>query len=236
LLFEGRLVKNDDAGTAYADEDIVTLTNNAMMYLYHNIRYTINDKQVESVYNPGRVSTVLGLLRYRDDICKSKGLNQCWVLDSSSVAADTNTGFKDRYTYVMTNSTPRGTLSFVVSLSHILNFCTDYQKVIYGCKHTLELVRKQNSNEAVFHPASVDAGATAALNGKVNLTKVQWFMPQVSPSLAYKNDLKLSQVKRHFKLHTERMCVSKLRSQQRVLQQGLDLLQLCFKLIDSTIN
>jgi len=41
LVFDGKLVKNaDDA--AYANADVITLTNNAMMHLFNNIKYQLS--------------------------------------------------------------------------------------------------------------------------------------------------------------------------------------------------
>jgi len=41
LVFDGKLVKNaDDA--VYADADVITLINNAMMYLFNNIKYQLS--------------------------------------------------------------------------------------------------------------------------------------------------------------------------------------------------
>ena len=37
LLIEGQLTKDDD--TAYADADVISLTNNGMMYLFKKIKY-----------------------------------------------------------------------------------------------------------------------------------------------------------------------------------------------------
>ena len=37
LFFDGKLVKNAD-DTPYADADVITLTNNAMMHLFNNIK------------------------------------------------------------------------------------------------------------------------------------------------------------------------------------------------------
>ena len=45
LLIEGRLTKTN--GTAYADVDLVSLTNNALMYLLKTIRY-------EKIIYPGQ--------------------------------------------------------------------------------------------------------------------------------------------------------------------------------------
>ncbi|XP_065654587.1 uncharacterized protein LOC136081217 [Hydra vulgaris] len=60
LLFEGQLVKAD--GTAYANTDAVTLTNN------------------------GRATTMLGMLKYLNDFQLAQGLNQLWYKDNSTTA------------------------------------------------------------------------------------------------------------------------------------------------------
>ena len=74
LLIEGLLTKAD--GTAYANADNVSLTNNAMMYLFKDIRYDLSNHEIEKIMNPGQATTMLGLLKYLDDFSKSKGLNQ----------------------------------------------------------------------------------------------------------------------------------------------------------------
>ena len=55
LTFEGQLQKSD--GTLYADADVVTLTNNGLMYLFNNIRYTLSGQEIESLNNPGQATT-----------------------------------------------------------------------------------------------------------------------------------------------------------------------------------
>ena len=61
---------------------------------------------------------------------------------------------------------------------HIFGFCEDYDKIVYGLKHTLTLVRKSDS-DAIYRAAKEDAG-------KVTLSKISWFMPDVVPSDAEK--------------------------------------------------
>ena len=71
LLIEGRLTKAD--GTAYANADNISLTNNAMMHLFKSIWYELSGQEIESVTDPGQATTMLGLLKYPDDFSKSKG-------------------------------------------------------------------------------------------------------------------------------------------------------------------
>ena len=173
LVVEGRLTKND--GTLYADADNVALTNNAIMHLFSNIKYQLSDQEIESLYNPGQASTMLGLLKYPDDFSKSVGLNQLWYKDTTTTASIVNNvGFGIRHAYIIESPVPKGTFSFSIPLKHIFGFCEDYDKIIYGMKQTLTLVRKTD-NDAIFR----DNAATA---GKITLDKVSWFMPHVLPS------------------------------------------------------
>ena len=170
LVVEGRLTKDD--GTLYADADNVALTNNAIMHLFSNIKYKLSGQEIESLYNPGQASTMLGLLKYPDDFSKSMGLNQLWYKDMEATASIANNlGFRVRHSYLIESPVPKGTFSFTIPLKHIFGFCEDYDKIIYGMRQTLTLVRKTD-NDAIFR----DNAATA---GKITLDKVSWFMPQV---------------------------------------------------------
>ncbi|XP_065651126.1 uncharacterized protein LOC136079321 [Hydra vulgaris] len=77
-------------------------------------------------------------------------------------------------TTMLGKPTTKGTFSFCIPLRHIFGFCDDYNKVIYGFKRTLTLVRKGDT-EAIFRNALAAAG-------KVNLDRISLFMPHVIPS------------------------------------------------------
>ena len=67
-------------------------------------------------------------------------------------------------------------------MKHIFGFCEDYDKVVYGLKHTLTLTRN-NDNDAIFKSAAVyGAGNDTVADGKVILSKLSWFMPHVTPA------------------------------------------------------
>ena len=63
-------------------------------------------------------------------------------------------------------------------MKHIFGFCEDYDKIVYGLKHSLTLVRKPD-DDAIFRGAAAGAG-------KVSLDKIAWFMPYVIPADAEK--------------------------------------------------
>ena len=84
-------------------------------------------------------------------------------------------GWNIRRKYIINdNVNPKGSFSFKIPLKHIFGFCEDYDKVVYGFKHTLFLTRN-NDHEAIFRDGGVDAG-------KITLSKVFWFMPDVIPA------------------------------------------------------
>ena len=88
------------------------------------------------------------------------------------------------------SSNPAGTFSFKIPLKHIFGFCVDYDKIVYGLKHTLTLTRNDDNN-AIFK-SNLQAGNPAVdivVDGVVTITKISWFMPHVTPSDQYKMEL-----------------------------------------------
>ena len=178
LIIEGSLLKANNNN--YGNADLISLTNNAMMYLFKRIRYDLSGLEIENIVHPGQATTMLGLLKYPDDFSKSKGLNQLWYKDTSELANMDNTGFKIRHEYIINNSDPKGSFSFRIPLKHIFGFCEDYDKVVYGLKHTLTLTRNDD-NDAIFRAAN-NADGNPVADGKIILSKISWFMPHVTPA------------------------------------------------------
>ena len=172
LLFQGRLVK--DNGDALLVGDTVNLTNNGILYLFSNIKLSLSGQEIESINHPGHATSILGLCKYSSGFVKGPGLAQCWVPDSNEgTAAAENKAWERRRDYILKTSVPVGTFSFLIPLDHIFGFAEDYDKVMYGFRYTLSMVRT-NSNNAVF--------STGAKVGKVELTQISWVMPHVSPN------------------------------------------------------
>ena len=209
LYIEGQLL-DSVTNQPYAANSLVSLQNNAMMYLFSEARYQIGDHEVERFQYPGQTTTIDALLT------KSKtfnGLDQCWSLDSGNgtpqtleeivnlVAGDIpentadniltalqttvtrltdglinrNKGFEERRNYTSTAGTV-GSFVFKIPLEFIFNFCKQYRKIIYGCKHSTVFPR-QTDTQAVIRNAGV------ANASKVNITKMQWHVPVVTTSL-----------------------------------------------------
>ena len=160
------------------------------MHLFKRIRYELSGQDIENIMNVGQATTMLGLLKYPDDFSKSKGLNQLWYKDTKNTTHldgnDTNVGFKIRHDYIFGKAdgdiTPIGSFSFRIPLKHIFGFCEDYDKIVYGLKHTLTLTR-DNDNTAIHKAVIFDGGGNDTLPlGRVMLSKITWFMPHVMPA------------------------------------------------------
>ena len=196
LIIDGKLIKYDPApgpnppagsDAPYDNNDVVTLINNGIMYLFSDVRYHLASHEIEVLQNPGQATTMLGVLKYPDDFGKSQGLNQLWLKDENNGSAvfdendaNYNNVFFERHKYIIGLPQPKGTFSFKIPLKHFLGFCEDYKKILYGMQQRLTLTRTTDDN-AIFR--------TGGNRGKVVLEKIRWFMPHVIPSDAYRLQL-----------------------------------------------
>ena len=195
LIVEGELIKDD--GTRYVNDDEVALINNGIMYLFSDVRYHLASHEIEVLQNPGHATTMLGMLKFPDDFSKSQGLNQCWIKDTGAgdgnTGANGNEGFKLRRNYIINmpedenGNSNKGKFNFKIPLKYFFGFSEDYRKTIYGMQQRLTLTRNGDNDAILRRNAAVGGGAVA--NGKVNLTKISWFMPHVIPSDAYRLQL-----------------------------------------------
>lgn len=174
LLIEGNLVKKADDGV-YEATDLISLTNNGIMYLFADIKYSLGGQEIENLNHPGFATTMLGMAKYPLDYAKGPGIMQCWYPDTTTAAAATNIGFTARRNYIIAKPVPVGSFSFAIPCEHIFGFCEDYDKVMYGMRHSLTLVRT-GDDDAIFKAAAV------ADLGRVKLSKISWMMPRVQPN------------------------------------------------------
>ena len=209
LIVEGQIkYENGDIG-----DKKINLINNAIMYLFSDVRYHLASHEIEVLQNPGHATTMLGMLKYPDDFNNSQGLNQCWapdnkivtikdedvLYDKDKIPLSENEGFYKRTVY-FNSATTKGKFSFKIPLKHFLGFCEDYKKVIYGMQQRLTLTRTGDNNAIYAGKYAEDNDYNdvakikdlydeADLKFKVHLDKVKWFMPHVIPSDAYRLQL-----------------------------------------------
>ena len=171
LIFEDRVTKAD--GTAYANVDVITLTNNGIMHLFNRISYyltTCPTRKLRQFLIPARQ-----LLCWNAKI--SRGLNQLWYKDTATIAVFSfNTGFTIRHCYLISSPTVRGMFSFRIPLKHIFVFLWSLRQYCLWLK--THPVRKTD-NGAIFRDAVADVE-------KVTLDKISWFVPHVIPADAEK--------------------------------------------------
>jgi len=195
IHIKGQLVRSDN-NNPFADNQDISLVNNAMMYLFENISYQIGSTVVETITSPGQITSMLGYLSHPDDYNTCAGLMSCWCKDTTNnaisrkyigsvavpaagIAAghltpqenpEYNQGFATRKALLM-SADPRGMFSFLIPFDHIFGFGS-YNKVIYNSKHSLKFTRKSSDNQAIHR-------ANGVPDGKIRLTSMAWRVPQV---------------------------------------------------------
>ena len=192
LIIEGELRKRArDGGGAvqyYNNDEVISLINNGLMYLFSDVRYHLASHEIEVLQNPGQATTMLGLLKYPDDFSKSQGLNQLWIKDENTGTANItinnagyNSGFHLRQKHIIGGPTPTGSFSYKIPLKHFLGFCEDYKKVLYGMQQRLTLTRV-NTDNPIHRANAVD-------EAELFIKNIRWFMPHIIPSDAYRLQL-----------------------------------------------
>jgi hypothetical protein len=192
IVIKGKLVRNDN-NNPYAANTEIALINNAMMYLFSEIKYEIGGKLMERITDPGQTTSMIGYLTQPDDYSTSSGLKSCWSKDTTNNASSSefdalaaagdipaknaqyNQGFAARKGLLMSTN-PRGNFSFVIPFDHIFGF-GEYTKVMYGQKHSLSLTRMTSDNLAIHR-------ANGVQDGKIVLNYIAWKVPIVKPSKA----------------------------------------------------
>lgn len=175
LRVEGKLTK-ENGRELINNEDLSTLVNNAVMFLFQRIEYQINDKIIEYVNEPGYATLMKGLLSYPYQYAITGG-NCGWSLDefedyTLEDTVENNVGFRNRYSVHNVNNDRN--INFIIPLKHIFGFCEDYRKVVYGVRHSLHFIKKGDKNALVKYQGS---------NPKFVLNSLVWVMPKVLPSL-----------------------------------------------------
>ncbi|KYN15988.1 hypothetical protein ALC57_11767, partial [Trachymyrmex cornetzi] len=138
LCIEGRLMMS------------LTLGNNCVAFMFDEIRYELNDVEINRNRNVGITSAIKNYVSL--------------TYDKALIAL--NAGWNSR------SDTEEGYFNFWVPLNMLLGFCEDYKRVVVNARHELILIRARNDNNCLMgNPATEPA---------VELFKVQWRMPHVS--------------------------------------------------------
>ena len=82
INIKGQLLRNDN-DNPYAAANEVALINNAMMYLFTEVKYDLDSTNIEKLSSPGQITSLFGYLSQPDDFSTSAGLKYCWNKDTT---------------------------------------------------------------------------------------------------------------------------------------------------------
>nr|XP_047135347.1 uncharacterized protein LOC101237232 [Hydra vulgaris] len=87
------------------------------MHLFSRTEYDLSGLKIETVNNLGQATTMLGMLKYSNNLQLAEGLNQLWYKDNAADAnLTTNVGFATRQSYIIQKPYNKGTFSFTIPL------------------------------------------------------------------------------------------------------------------------
>lgn len=160
LYISGKLTKVDGTAAAHT-----TLPNNAISFLFDEIRYELNAVEIDRNKNVGITSIMKGYASINPSM-KPIVENAGWR------------GFDDNY---QLNYTPNqiidkhGNFDCCIPLSMLLGFAEDYQKIIVNAKHELIISRSKTDDNAILQTQDDE-------EFKFSIQKVEWHMPYVTVS------------------------------------------------------
>ena len=111
-MVEGELLKRD--GGRYTAGSDIALCNNGVMHLFSNVKYEIGGQEIESVNNPGTAGVLMGAAKFPFGYTEGADLMHCWSPNTKDSQIIINKGYKTWKKYIIENSKPVGTFSFIV--------------------------------------------------------------------------------------------------------------------------
>lgn len=167
LHIVGRVSGKKQDGTAAE----VHFVNNAVAFLFDDIRYEIGGVEVDRIKNVGITTTIKNLLSVQQGELESLK-NACWL----------GSGKTEKITE----------FSFSVPLHMLLGFAEDYKRVIANVRQELILLRSSTDLNAVH--------STNAAEVVLEITGVYWRVPHVTVSDPYRLKL-LKMIEKDTKVH-----------------------------------
>lgn len=182
ICIEGRFLKEDGSGKP----NRATISNNAFMFLFEELRYEICGTEIERVRNPGITSTMKGYTSF-----KQSSENMLEIYGWS----------KDPNGNLISND---GYFSVCIPLNTIFGFCQDYQKAILNVKQELVLIRSRRDENCYVSPEIPPAQAEAQPTrerAKFELSALSWRVPYLTLSVYHRlSFLKLVEKEKRIKI------------------------------------
>ena len=141
------------------------LTNNAVSFLFGEIRYELNGVAVDHVRQPGIANTLKGLASFTKSRVEGELSNSGWYTPGGGSTAIFHT--------------ETGNFSACTPLNTLFGFAEDYRKLVINAKQELILIRARTDADAyVLLPSTPKV--------KITINKIVWRMPHVSVSDVYR--------------------------------------------------
>lgn len=152
IYIEGKLLKTEDQKPS-AD---LRLSNNAMAFLFEELRYELNGIEIDRSKNLGVTSTIKNKisLNERESVMLR---NAGWSMEEIKLNDE-------------------GSFNYCIPLKYLLGFAEDYKKIVVNAKHELVLIRTRTDLNSTYSKDDC----------YISISKIQWIMPHVTPSDAEK--------------------------------------------------
>ena len=82
INIKGQLRRNDN-DIPHAADDEVAFINNAMMYLFTEVKYDLDNMNIKKISSLGQITSLFGYLSQPDNFNPSAGLKYCWNKDTN---------------------------------------------------------------------------------------------------------------------------------------------------------
>lgn len=152
LYIEGKLVKGGEGKI-----EKTKLVNNAIAFLFDEIRYEFGGIVIDRVRNPGITTTIKSYT--------SMNQNESIRMENAGWSADKEPDIVDKNT---------GNFNVCIPLRFLMGFCEDFKKIVLNLRQELILIRSNNDTNSIINTTDTDE------NVKIQLSKVLWKMPHIS--------------------------------------------------------
>jgi len=158
LHITGQLTKTD--GTAAQATELV---NDAICFLFEELRYKLNGVEIDRFRNVGLTSLMKGYASYRPR-------HKHWLQNAGWSGIDDTREQTDENDY----------FDVYIPLRMPHGFCEDYQKIIVNAQHQLILTRTSTDHNAILRAAPI--GGDPPENYRITLSRIAWMLPHVRVS------------------------------------------------------
>ena len=175
--FEIKETETADLGT-----DKITLEHNFFPRLFSQMRLDIGAKNLEEIQNPGEADTLIKSIMSSNDYSEKYGQLTGWMHDSENNKVGKSPGYNKRFSIYNENK------KFEIRwyLNPLFGMA-DYHKILWGLELSLSLQRNINNEEIFWGNDAIAAvgnnTAVAATKGFLKINSLQWWIPQITPSL-----------------------------------------------------